>query len=164
MALKVKTSARAEFQSTRPARGATRRKQKGQGYHGNFNPRAPRGARPTMTLRSSCAAANFNPRAPRGARRATLSPLPMCLENFNPRAPRGARHLPFGDRTYQGHFNPRAPRGARLHRVSGHGRPTIISIHAPREGRDYLLGQAISAALDISIHAPREGRDGYCQI
>ena len=36
----------------------------------------------------------------------------------------------------------------------------VISIHAPREGRDVL--QILRAAHEkISIHAPREGRDGY---
>ena len=34
----------------------------------------------------------------------------------------------------------------------------IISIHAPREGRDQLQ-EMLDNADDISIHAPREGRD-----
>ena len=35
----------------------------------------------------------------------------------------------------------------------------IISIHAPRMGRDKRTRQAFSDKLDISIHAPRMGRD-----
>ena len=37
-----------EFQSTRPARGATGRQRGELDHHGYFNPRAPRGARPRM--------------------------------------------------------------------------------------------------------------------
>ena len=35
---------------------------------------------------------------------------------------------------------------------------TIISIHAPREGGDFLVGNII-AGFFISIHAPLEGGD-----
>ena len=35
-----------------------------------------------------------------------------------------------------------------------------ISIHAPREGRDYKLDRFVGLLRIISIHAPREGRDG----
>ena len=38
--------------------------------------------------------------------------------------------------------------------------PTVISIHAPREGSDGPGGHTDWAALAISIHAPREGSDG----
>ena len=36
--------------------------------------------------------------------------------------------------------------------------PDSISIHAPREGRDFILF-LLALGLMISIHAPREGRD-----
>ena len=35
----------------------------------------------------------------------------------------------------------------------------VISIHAPREGRDGYADSVVSIRLHISIHAPREGRD-----
>ena len=35
----------------------------------------------------------------------------------------------------------------------------IISIHAPREGSDYLQALPVRHAQGISIHAPREGSD-----
>ena len=41
----------------------------------------------------------------------------------------------------------------------------VISIHAPREGRDQVIFRPNSVFADISIHAPREGRDQtpiYC--
>ena len=36
----------------------------------------------------------------------------------------------------------------------------IISIHAPREGRDRQESDEEQEKEKISIHAPREGRDG----
>ena len=38
--------------------------------------------------------------------------------------------------------------------------PLMISIHAPREGGDYLYGH-VAGYIIISIHAPREGGDMY---
>ena len=35
----------------------------------------------------------------------------------------------------------------------------MISIHAPREGRDVLSSHIAATSFRISIHAPREGRD-----
>ena len=35
----------------------------------------------------------------------------------------------------------------------------IISIHAPREGGDYMEMSLSNRASNISIHAPREGGD-----
>ena len=57
----------APFQSTRPARGATRWRWSTTPRAWRFNPRAPRGARPQSQL-SAVAKDGFNPRAPRGAR------------------------------------------------------------------------------------------------
>ena len=79
------------------------------------------------------------------------------------------------------YFNPRAPCGARLFFRDFHDlrygfqstRPVwgattppreylnlgLISIHAPRVGRDGTAGNANTVG-DISIHAPRVGRDG----
>ena len=43
--------------------------------------------------------------------------------------------------------------------LSGTARPDI-SIHAPREGGDYVVLVAVVVCVVISIHAPREGGDG----
>ena len=100
------------FQSTRPARGATSSHLCTYCSIFHFNPRAPRGARPTVGGRKPVRASHFNPRAPRGARRRPAL-IPLVMSYFNPRAPRGAR--PAGSAIRQSHlnFNPRAPRGAR---------------------------------------------------
>jgi len=43
------------------------------------------------------------------------------------------------------------------------GQPVInqasVSIHAPREGSDYVPYDDFRAYLHVSIHAPREGSD-----
>ena len=39
----------------------------------------------------------------------------------------------------------------------------VISIHAPREGRDGGGASGGCAIFAISIHAPREGRDRYSE-
>ena len=59
------------------------------------------------------------------------------------------------------YFNPRAPCGAR--RSGGSGVPLlpIISIHAPRVGRDCAIFAVTGSSGVISIHAPRVGRDVF---
>ena len=57
------------------------------------------------------------------------------------------------------YFNPRAPCGARRLARSVASIALIISIHAPRVGRDGDGGAYYQMKLLISIHAPRVGRD-----
>ena len=146
------------FQSTRPARGATRAKGGAPLWSTNFNPRAPRGARRrAAAFRSPLR--HFNPRAPRGARPTLPKQRRSAKKNFNPRAPRGARPgRGCIDAAFVCDFNPRAPRGARPQCFLQIQLLPHISIHAPREGRDESL-RGLGKSADISIHAPREGRD-----
>ena len=105
--------------------------------------------------------------------------FPVC--HFNPHTPRGVRpdHNDI-HKTPPDNFNPHTPRGVRLHHkvdglydiefqsthpARGATPPSLrrrqllgISIHAPREGCDYLL-QRHTRLVPISIHAPREGCD-----
>ena len=80
-----------EFQSTPPARGATRPGDEGDGWGEYFNPRPPRGGRPHLERRQTHLTLNFNPRPPRGGR---LNPggVHVLFDDFNPRPPRGGRH------------------------------------------------------------------------
>ncbi len=78
---------------------------------------------------------------------------------FNPRAPRGARlGTPAGCNGQEKFQSTRPARGATavwpLADEAG-----IVSIHAPRAGRDLLVGVG-EIDLRVSIHAPRAGRDG----
>ena len=80
------------FQSTRPARGATRASSQGP-----------------YTI------SDFNPRAPRGARRKSPA-LPVSISVFQSTRPaRGATPISSMRIRESGNFNPRAPRGARLY-------------------------------------------------
>ena len=58
-----------------------------------------------------------------------------------------------------GHFNPRAPCGARPPGTRTRERNDMISIHAPRAGRDSRPALPGGVVRAISIHAPRAGRD-----
>ena len=103
------------FQSTPPARGATPKWASGEQDDNDFNPRPPRGGRPCSGSRVS-RTSNFNPRPPRGGR---LSRCHFCSLRF-----------------YD--FNPRPPRGGRP-QAHGTAPPILlISIHAPREGGDFV--------------------------
>ena len=122
------------FQSTRPVRGATAIFLTTFSITGNFNPRAPCGAR-RKTRRCCCQARNFNPRAPCGARQDGAGGE-RCPEDFNPRAPCGARRDTKAAFAPSHEFQSTRPvRGATLTSKSGAG-STTISIHAPRAGRD----------------------------
>ena len=71
---------------------------------------------------------------------------------FNPRAPCGAR------RVCVCVISIHAPRAGRDESCAYTARYVMISIHAPRAGRDgTVVGQSLTT--DISIHAPRAGRD-----
>ena len=106
----------AEFQSTRPVRGATS---------------------PALTARAT--RSRFNPRAPCGARRATVCHDGRSDWFQSTRPVRGATTL-------------------KLQTL----RATLVSIHAPRAGRDAHLVLNRQPA-QVSIHAPRAGRDGFAR-
>ena len=73
---------------------------------------------------------------------------------------RGATgQLPQGARAVPG-FNPRAPCGARRGLLTVTVKfADLVSIHAPRAGRDQLAAGGHAHAYVVSIHAPRAGRD-----
>ena len=82
---------------------------------------------------------DFNPRTPRGVRRGQefeISPT----EQFQSTHPaRGATYFYFDETKYQLNFNPRTPRGVRLRRLQQKSKVQRISIHAPREGCDFII-------------------------
>ena len=145
------------FQSTRPVRGATHVNVLIH-PHRPISIHAPRAGRDAVHTASICRAIYFNPRAPCGARRAAISGS-VGSTDFNPRAPCGARRQEMDSRilTARGFQSTRPVRGATCGPSWYYSRP-IISIHAPRAGRD-LLSSIASGRYLISIHAPRAGRD-----
>ena len=125
---------------------------------------------------------NFNPRAPRGARPkgfVVVSPA-SWISIHVPREGHDGCRLDYS-REWANNFNPRAPRGARLNYAANgrccvlfqstcpargttiifdiQARSVAISIHVPREGHDAGDITAPIAFFAISIHVPREGHD-----
>ena len=85
---------------------------------------------------------------------------PERPHHFNPRPPRGGRlvvHQQLRHQLVQFQSTPPA-RGTTTHQLPDAARPPI-SIHAPREGDDFVDGASRQYRY-ISIHAPREGDDG----
>ena len=80
-----------EFQSTCPARGTTSREVHCTAEHG-ISIHVPREGHDLALGGDACGRRDFNPRAPRGARPTTAMRLKPLAFDFNPRAPRGARH------------------------------------------------------------------------
>ena len=109
------------FQSTRPARGATRRTRS----------TTPRRAHTQQSLNTS----RFNPRAPRGAR-------PLVLSSGS------------GGMGFQ---STRPARGATLPVVL-QDREEIVSIHAPRAGRDVACIARLLLMRSFNPRAPRGAR------
>ncbi len=168
------------FQSTLPARGATRDAAKSGNHPGDFNPRSPHGERrcrpwhpaPRYTFQSTLPA--------RGAT-ACLPSRRGCTQYFNPRSPHGERQgntssesgvIPFqstlpargatvcaGAHARGGDFNPRSPHGERPRRWKLFFLHLLISIHAPRTGSDVKADDFAALIVRISIHAPRTGSD-----
>ena len=123
------------FQSTLPARGATRLAS-GEGKQTGISIHAPRTGSDTDATPSLTAPWNFNPRSPHGERR-TRAEVITASADFNPRSPHGERQflyvcvserkrfqstLPARGATTDalpifscsGNFNPRSPHGERL--------------------------------------------------
>ena len=153
------------FQSTRPVWGATLAPYLPYSQVGHFNPRAPCGARRHKSFSPfrQCPISIHAPRVGRDGNAWTRQK--RSAPDFNPRAPCGARpNRPRGrGRLYQ--FQSTRPVWGATASAVGCKPVTIISIHAPRVGRDGTVTTIYDLAADISIHAPRVGRDaGYTAI
>ena len=147
---------------------------------GNFNPRAPCGAR-LQPYEFGHPARKFQSTRPVWGATFVFREFMLNDFNFNPRAPCGARQSPIVSATPTVDFNPRAPCGARLWAGVSNPVRRDISIHAPRVGRDDKMPDCNTCKakfqstrpvwgatcrkcehllyVEISIHAPRVGRD-----
>ena len=124
-----------KFQSTRPARGATRGKPAPPGRPTCFNPRAPRGARrvPAGVLLAGVPVSIHAPRAGRDPGRERVV---VEVFSFNPRAPRGARLAPGRCSASNNGFQSTRPARGATPQSRFNDRDRGVSIHAPRAGRD----------------------------
>ena len=144
-----------------PREGHDRRHDAGNGHDGDFNPRAPRGARQGAVNEGSGATyisihvpREGHDKRPFAADRDDISFQSTCPA----RGTTICQPLPCPGRL---DFNPRAPRGARLAVLSLTSTIGAISIHVPREGHDARTHTRESVNLIISIHVPREGHDDF---
>ena len=150
-----------EFQSTRPVRGAT------NPFCAPFSKlevsiHAPRAGRDDAHPGHRSGHGCFNPRAPCGARRNATEQTGLP-KSFNPRAPCGARHRAYGDGQRKGCFNPRAPCGARPCSASNVACVCLFQSTRPVRGATPYFYKAFLDML-VSIHAPRAGRDSHFVI
>ncbi len=151
----------AGFQSTRPARGATKVNAI-LGNTGKFQSTRPaRGA--TVMIADSASPAGVSIHAPRAGRDSARCRRTRRPASFNPRAPRGARlaaiHLCGVTSTFQ---STRPARGATSSAPRWAARAKFQSTR-PARGATNGLGSC-GNALAVSIHAPRAGRDDGCRL
>ena len=110
-----------------------------------------------------------------------MAPIPVETSYFNPRSPWGERQKLVKLIPGRSVFQSTLPVGGATENTQSAWAPTTISIHAPRGGSDYLLGQSLQQVIifqstlpvggatkigadtgtvgKISIHAPRGGSD-----
>ena len=169
------------FQSTRPVWGATCSRAGCELPNAYFNPRAPCGAR-LFPARRGLVRKRISIHAPRVGRDDDADRLfeHGRISIHAPRVGRDMKSFSFQPcaRPFQStrpvwgatfckdffqigvfYFNPRAPCGARPMVRHHYHRSLLISIHAPRVGRDYSGPHVCDVIVSISIHAPRVGRD-----
>ena len=148
----------------------------------NFNPRAPRGARPFIFVISNLPTA-FQSTCP--ARGTTSEPSPknggawisihvpreghdtttetrnsggLIFQSTCPA--RGTTTSAIGCTVSQTHFNPRAPRGARHFRSSSDAERKEFQSTCPARGTTHP-SKSFAQVSRISIHVPREGHDSH---
>ena len=151
------TPRKPRFQSTRPARGATTATVQARVLI-DISIHAPREGRDRRTRSTMPAIVNFNPRAPRGARLVGVFAIIIDIY-ISIHAPREGRDRQQDRKPHRRcNFNPRAPRGARPLSSSNALTGTPFQSTRPARGATFNVGDIVPFFL-ISIHAPREGRD-----
>ena len=145
------------FQSTLPARGATQREGRAQQAQ-PISIHAPRtGSDSERLLTESWMQISIH--APRTGSDSAIESAIDAAKDFNPRSPHGERLALCCDLRHNKKISIHAPRtGSDRVDVGALANPAI-SIHAPRTGSDVALRQQPCDRLRISIHAPRTGSD-----
>ena len=125
-----------KFQSTLPARGAT--KARAQRWNRLvISIHAPRTGSDPSSATAAASACDFNPRSPHGERRIHTSAHLQANSKFQSTLPaRGATTKHMAHRRKFPYFNPRSPHGERPIVRVGDAISNAISIHAPRTGSD----------------------------
>ena len=167
------------FQSTRPARGATRVRP-GRSALRFVSIHAPRAGRDPPGRWRSVPRTGFNPRAPRGARQRWNATIVAWAQFQSTRPARGATSAMRVFLAWATFQSTRPARGATTKAAPKRG-VVLVSIHAPRAGRDWAYNRPArtvagfnpraprgarpagaappASPSSVSIHAPRAGRD-----
>ena len=132
------TSSGTLFQSTPPARGATTY----EDHTGNGAPdisiHAPREGGDFPAESPVQPGIYFNPRPPRGGR-PSWPCVDLCIPLFQSTPPaRGATDLSYITQPYMGNFNPRPPRGGRLVYSCSRNFSTVFQSTPPARGATFL--------------------------
>ena len=147
-----------EFQSTLPARGATRMSLIFSTI-GIFQSTLPARGATVQTVIIILLCFGFQSTLPaRGATRpnwCNWQILPISIHAPREGSDTGVGHLPY----IAGHFNPRSPRGERLAVKTAIDNNDNFNPRSPRGERHVAIGDR-GWGRPISIHAPREGSDG----
>ena len=140
-----------------PRVGRDRRNEGGDACAKDFNPRAPCGARRTVTFEIACGSVFQSTRPVWGA--TCLRHRVYAARKISIHAPRVGRDALSTDAPRaRAEFQSTRPVWGATGLPGRAGRRSGISIHAPRVGRDAYWDR-LTRALAISIHAPRVGRD-----
>ena len=146
------------FQSTRPARGATKHSSRITLNYQSVSIHAPRAGRDQY--RRTIDHAGFKFQSTRPARGATvaLQHAHARYSGFNPRAPRGARRSRLSaDQATTRFQSTRPARGATTASVMSTPQVAIVSIHAPRAGRDSNRTMIVCRRLSFQSTRPARG-------
>ena len=168
------------FQSTRPSQGETHgtrigafflsisihsplagrdeRKLSRSAGGNDFNPLAPRGARPWESRQRIITKSFQSTRPSRGETTSTTARLAFTAY-FNPLAPRGARHALYAEQHFYQTFQSTRPSRGETILESAISQRKHISIHSPLAGRDIMGHREVCGWREISIHSPLAGRD-----
>ena len=122
-----------------------------------FNPRAPRGARLAILIFVAVAVL-ISIHAPREGRDRHMLIIISQRYNFNPRAPRGARPCRCIRRYCLPEFQSTRPARGATQTALDRLATSVISIHAPREGRDCAPQHKNAAVRNFNPRAPRGAR------
>ena len=150
------------FQSTLPARGATRRSLSKGGKRKYFNPRSLHGERPCRRVRWM-KWKSFQSTLP--ARGATILAFFVhgCAKDFNPRSLHGERRHRLELLRPHDDFNPRSLHGERPGTALAAKRRCKFQSTLPARGATLLLPAPLCSQR-ISIHAPCTGSDSIRKI
>ena len=142
------------FQSTLPARGATRRVAGYRKVSKYFNPRSPHGERHAAEKCLDGNAEYFNPRSPHGER-LDFPAFADSQQPFQSTLPaRGATAGAGGRTCATRYFNPRSPHGERQVKARAKRLDEKISIHAPRTGSDGSKATPVLPARGATASTP----------